>query len=282
MPSPPHAPPPPQQRSVRTTLRRTGRWAITLTTISMFAAWILLPRAPQTFHQCLGFYFYTVPGEFRLGYYYQPVSGPFRTFNSDPGFGIHPIFSLTADSTSLDNWEAQMWAWSLLPALLCLTLCAWRPRWFIRRIPAPIRWGAAILTAALALLALAGPFAGLDLNFGLTTVTLRDRWLEITRHITTSSVPVGLTHVWGSERWFCISRFIIISQAGGYLRLASGTTWPFFAMLTLTSALWLIDRRAHQLRTRHRLGMCPKCNYDRAGFDPTSPCPECGYSVTPR
>lgn len=56
--------------------------------------------------------------------------------------------------------------------------------------------------------------------------------------------------------------------------IAAVPLWmPLGAMLV--PGVWLAIH--HRLRS----GCCPRCNYDLAGLDPSSPCPECGLARPP-
>jgi hypothetical protein len=48
---------------------------------------------------------------------------------------------------------------------------------------------------------------------------------------------------------------------------------PLAPTLLATAAAWRLDALA---RRRARAGVCPKCDYDRAGLASSAVCPECG------
>jgi hypothetical protein len=53
--------------------------------------------------------------------------------------------------------------------------------------------------------------------------------------------------------------------------------FPVVALAILTGAAWGADLA---VRSRERLGRCPKCNYDRTGLASGIVCPECGEKPT--
>ncbi len=53
--------------------------------------------------------------------------------------------------------------------------------------------------------------------------------------------------------------------------LADLAIWSAVSYLALTAL-----NRYRTYRAKKRIGVCPKCRYDRTGLPPTSPCPECG------
>lgn len=64
-------------------------------------------------------------------------------------------------------------------------------------------------------------------------------------------------------------------------RLTLGPVWhvslPFWLPVTIALAVTLTAWRFTILaRRRERLGLCPKCNYNRTGLAPAAVCPECG------
>ncbi len=52
--------------------------------------------------------------------------------------------------------------------------------------------------------------------------------------------------------------------------------FPFLLCLGMTVIAWRRDALIHR---RERLGLCPKCNYDRTGLAPGVVCPECGSAA---
>lgn len=164
----------------------------------------------------------------------------------------------------------------ILGLLGLLTLIAWRPATVIRRIPRAARWGTAAITLPLFAAALAGYFA---------EFTWFDRSLTPSLHVQCTAHAIGFnltipvdskeesTRVWGNDH---IAWLVILPRIGA----CSGalTYQGLFAIATITSAtLWLLDLAARRQHTRQqRLGLCPKCNYDRTGLDHPAPCPECG------
>jgi hypothetical protein len=65
------------------------------------------------------------------------------------------------------------------------------------------------------------------------------------------------------------------------------TTWqlyiplwlPMLASLLVSAVAWRLDTLA---RRRARVGLCPKCNYDRTGLAAGAVCPECGAAPANR
>ena len=51
---------------------------------------------------------------------------------------------------------------------------------------------------------------------------------------------------------------------------------PFLLSAAVTATAWRLDTLA---RRRARVGLCPKCGYNRIGLPPQAVCPECGAAA---
>jgi hypothetical protein len=72
------------------------------------------------------------------------------------------------------------------------------------------------------------------------------------------------------EWWFQIGSHAWYGGPGH----VSAPLWTFAALAALVTGMaWRLEAAAHR---RARVGLCPKCNYDRAGIAKDAVCPECG------
>jgi hypothetical protein len=73
------------------------------------------------------------------------------------------------------------------------------------------------------------------------------------------------------------SRWVLFFNRSVGSRAWEMTLWfPTAMTLLVTGVAWRLDTLA---RRRARVGLCPKCNYDRTGLPPGAVCPECGAAA---
>jgi hypothetical protein len=146
------------------------------------------------------------------------------------------------------------------------------------RIRKTIKWGGAAVTVLLVVVWIGSGWAAPGylapdlfgkLYPGRIWVTYGTDW---TNHYPTD--PWFLEwHDWSPWRWK-------LEWSGDRIRgmVAVLPLWiPTLASTCLTAVAWYFDTHA---RRRTRLGLCPKCNYDRIGILKDAVCPECGAAPT--
>lgn len=120
------------------------------------------------------------------------------------------------------------------------------------RIRKTIKWGAAAVTALLALVWIAGEFW----SFGWGGPPGRAVYFS------------GGLLLWGKAYVFADGRGWGIDSP-----LPLPLWLPMVATLLPTAFVWWLDALA---RRRVRVNLCPSCDYDRTGLADGAKCPECG------
>jgi hypothetical protein len=149
------------------------------------------------------------------------------------------------------------------------------------RIRKTVKWGGAAVTFLLLVAWIGSEFRLVELY------QPRCRWYVILLKGALSFEFYVSTHPDATERWcsWQVPRLHVIEQSGrgawwwssslrDEFRIVYVPLWmPVGACVIGAFPAWLLDARA---KRRLRKGLCPRCNYDRAGIAEEAVCPECG------
>ena len=144
------------------------------------------------------------------------------------------------------------------------------------RIRKTVKWGGAVVSVVLLVVWVGSGWCGVcltsDRRFFANIVQGQAR-LHHTNGTYFDPPRVG----WWSVDHFSLQLGFHCSDLRAWAWQAFIPLWPFVVVSCAITALgWRLDTLA---RRRARVGLCPKCNYNRAGLAPGAVCPECGSAA---
>lgn len=282
--------------SILRAIRGPMKWGIAIVALGVLTLWCIGLRTKLAFEYRSIYHAAVTPDSFTVGCAGETArrrGDQMRAIFPKMGhiwtdleqYGFPPHCALHYDTR--DNWKLTLSPWFLFPPLATITAFAWRPRWFIRRIPAWLRWGSAAMLVPLLALAIAGSMTETDLVFGRTQISLGkgvlgesilgEGVLAISHGITDAGIDWQKWNDWSRLRSWGSRRSLWGASDPRGFTVCIATTWPFFAVLAISGTLWLTDLAAR--RHARSLNLCPRCRYDRTGLTSQSLCPECGHAL---
>ena len=148
------------------------------------------------------------------------------------------------------------------------------------RIRKTVKWGGAVVTVLLVVVWIK---SGLLLIHWDTPTTMLMS-VEMGR-VQFGPMPRSLSHTRPGWHQYPLSP-LTLRMGLEWMDDASGRHYliplwiPAALSLLCTSSAWALDIRSSRQQRNARLGLCPKCNYDRTGLAAGAVCPECGAAKT--